>query len=217
MAKEQPKRLPFELDIPGIPGYTIDPDMQVRSYLSGIPFQLKVKTDHTGCFSVNVWVVNDLGIRKRKTFSLLRLWLCAKAGVSPLDHTVDSFTTELGGEVTVRQRKQHNVVTSTRVTQPEDVQKRLLVQSKTITDAQLRAIESGDWSEVLTLMEDYREVVVAIASARYRVSNARSEALYREAAHRLYKLMSQYKRPIYTVQNSLLKQIRQMILRGEEV
>lgn len=213
---EKTKRLPFELDIPGVPGYTIDPDMQVRSYLSGVPYLLKQKVDHSGCYSYNVWVYDSDGVRRRKTLSPLRLWLCAKAGVNPLEHTVDSFGIDLHGDVSVRYKHGGSSVTSVRVTaSAADIQKDLLERSSKENDAQLRALASGDWSEVLLIMNSYRDTCISIVQARCRIRQHRAEAMFQEAVSRIQKQMAVYHRPVYSIFNRIIKEMRMMYRRGE--
>lgn len=180
----------YEIEVPGFNMYTIDDNMVLRSYKTpGSPRVLNPKANHHGGYEYNLWHIDENGLRKKRSFSPLRLYLCACAGLNPISTTLDDFEYDESGNVkavSLRTRKglQHkpgNIITSAvyrrQLTDKERQQARAARQEAELKALQ-KAIASDDYSEVLTMLWSYRQLVCSVMYVRFRISRSRAEELF---------------------------------------
>lgn len=211
-----------EYDIPDFPSYTIDDQLVVRSYYGGT-MSFKTPKSNGGCLYYKLYGYNENGMRDKYTLSAIRLLLCAKAGVSPLQakqcdfiFSHDVFQKKFAAvwDGSARQRtttvENHKAVMVT----PEEKQRRAV--RKHIDDQQvmLRAIEAHDYTELLGLIQSHRQDVYNFVRSKH-YSDARANEVAAATCERTLNCIAYQKIPVANLPAYMCK-LAQRIIRSRE-
>lgn len=187
----------YEIPIPGMEAYTIDGEMVLRSYKRpGPPAILLCRQNKHGGHEYNLWCIDENGLRQKKSFSPLRLYLCACAGLDPRVATLDSFEyDEQGFPVAVKmkvkdklKRMPGKVITTNAYRKTmTDKEKQMVVAARSMHELQVlqSCIETEDYSELMEIMWSYKTLVISMLYVRYGIRTARAKELYSIAVEHL--------------------------------
>lgn len=180
----------YEMPIPGLEAYTIDAEMVVRSYKSpGSPRVLCCKLNKHGGYEYNLWCADENGLRQKKSFSPLRLYLCACSGLDPRETTIDSFEFDEHGvpvaakmKVTDNVKRKPGKVITTNVYRKgmTDKEKQLALAARCEYEIKVlqKAIETDDYKELMEIMWSYRQLVIGMLYVKYLIRSKRAEELF---------------------------------------
>lgn len=202
----------YEMPIPGMEAYTIDAEMVVRSYKRpGSPSILCCKLNHHGGYEYNLWCMDEHGLRQKKSFNPLRLYLCACSGLDPRETTLDSFEFDENGlPVAVKMQvkdkmkcKPGKVITTSAYRKGmTDKEKQLALAARSEYEIKVlkKAVETDDYKELMEIMWSYKNLVIGMLYVKYLIRKNRAEELFSIAVEHV---TTRIKRDHHVVRNLL--------------
>lgn len=180
----------YEMPIPGIEAYTIDAEMVVRSYKApGSPHVMYCKKNKHGGYEYNLWCTDNNGFRQKFSFSPLRLYLCACAGLDPRVTTLDNFEfDESGNPVAVNMRVKDKVkrkpgkLITTNILRKgmTDKERQLALAARSEYEIKVlqKAVATEDYKELMEIMWSYKSLVIGMLYVKWGIRSNRAEELF---------------------------------------
>lgn len=180
----------YEIPIPGMEAYTIDAEMIVRSYKRpGSPSIIRVRVKKHGGCEYNLWCTNEYGLREKMSFTPLRLYMCACAGLDPRITTLEDFEFDKNGTpITAKLRTRKSIknkpgkIISASAYRKEmtDKERQLALMARTEYEIKIlqKAVETENYEELMKVMWAYRKIVIAMLFFKWGIRSKRAEELF---------------------------------------
>lgn len=219
------ERTDGEYDIPDFPSYTIDDELVVRSYYGGQMTFKTPKHHKSGNVYYNLYGYDERGIRSKYTFTPIRLYLCAKAGVSPIDANTNDFIfdhdvllAKYPALIDGSARQRQTTVEAHKAKAKTPLEKQCAAIHTRIEEQQvmLRAIQTGDQTEILALIATHRASVYDFARQQ-RAGEERAQAVASAVVERTLRCIMQQQVPVANLPNYMLMLAKRILRAHEQV